>query len=122
MLHLSLVAFPVVIYAPAQFSWENADLCEYLASHGYIVIAGSALGATSDLAGANVQARDIAFLLAYAHTLPNGYVGSCGRWLVIWWPAGPSRPPDRRRSLSLMGPCATTPASSNKQGTSTPTR
>ena len=63
--------FPVVIYAPASFSWENADLCEYLASHGYVVIAGSALSATSDLAGANVQARDITFLLAYAHTLPN---------------------------------------------------
>ena len=63
--------FPVVIYAPASFSWENADLCEYLASHGYIVIAGPALDASVDMAGANTQARDIAFLLAYAQTLPN---------------------------------------------------
>ena len=63
--------FPIVIYAPAAFSWENADLCEYLASHGYVVIASSALDATTDVAGANVQARDIAFLLAYAQKLPN---------------------------------------------------
>ena len=63
--------FPVIIYAPASFSWENADLCEYLAGHGYIVIAGPALDATVDVAGANIQARDIAFLLAYAQMLPN---------------------------------------------------
>jgi len=32
--------FPVVIYAPSfgAMSWENADLCEYLASHGYVVL------------------------------------------------------------------------------------
>jgi hypothetical protein len=35
--------FPVVIYAPSfgSMSWENADLCEYLASHGYVVIASA---------------------------------------------------------------------------------
>ena len=28
--------YPVLIYAPSDssVSWENADLCEYLASHG----------------------------------------------------------------------------------------
>ena len=33
--------FPVIIYAPSfsSVSWENADLCEYLASYGYVVIA-----------------------------------------------------------------------------------
>ena len=33
--------YPVLIYAPGQssISWENADLCEYLASHGYVVLA-----------------------------------------------------------------------------------
>jgi Chlorophyllase len=71
--------FPVVIYAPsgiASPSWENADLCEYLASYGYIVIASPAMGATTrditiDLDGANTQARDISFLIGYARTLPN---------------------------------------------------
>jgi len=57
-------------------SWENADLCEYLASHGYVVIASPDMGATSrdmttDLRGINAEAQDISFLLGYARTLPN---------------------------------------------------
>jgi dienelactone hydrolase len=70
--------FPVVIYAPSlsDMSWENADLCEYLASHGYVVIASPDMGATTrgmtiDVAGANAQARDISFLIGYAQTLPD---------------------------------------------------
>jgi dienelactone hydrolase/predicted negative regulator of RcsB-dependent stress response len=70
--------FPVVIYAPSfsSMSWENADLCEYLASHGYVVVASPDMGATSrgmtaDLTGINAQAQDISFLIGYAQTLPN---------------------------------------------------
>ncbi len=69
--------FPVVIYAPSFSSggWENADLCEYLASHGYVVIASPAMGvnreSTHDVAGLNAQARDISFLVGYAGTLPG---------------------------------------------------
>jgi tetratricopeptide (TPR) repeat protein len=70
--------FPVVIYAPSlsAMSWENADLCEYLASHGYVVIASPDLGVASrdmslDLAGANAQARDISFLIGYASSLQD---------------------------------------------------
>jgi dienelactone hydrolase len=70
--------FPVFVYAPSfgAMSWENADLCEFLASHGYLVIATTALGAhgremTNDLQGINAQARDISFLIGYAQTLPN---------------------------------------------------
>ena len=70
--------FPLVIYAPSfsAMSWENADLCEYLASHGYVVIATPDMGATArnmtgDLAGIDAQAHDISFLIGYAHTLPN---------------------------------------------------
>ena len=70
--------FPVVIYAPSfsSWSWENADLCENLASHGYVVLASPDLGATSramtsDVAGINAQAGDISFLIGYAQTLPN---------------------------------------------------
>jgi len=69
--------FPVFIYAPSfgAMSWENADLCEYLASQGYLVIGSTALGAdgrdmTSDVKGINAQARDISFLIGYAQTLP----------------------------------------------------
>ncbi|MGD0446570.1 MAG: tetratricopeptide repeat protein [Edaphobacter sp.] len=70
--------FPVVIYAPSlsSMSWENADLCEYLASHGYVVVASPDMGATSrdmtaDLAGIDAQAQDISFLIGYAQTLPD---------------------------------------------------
>lgn len=69
--------FPVVIYAPSFSSgaWENADLCEYLASYGYVVIASPAMGvgreSTHDVAGLNAQARDISFLVGYAGTLSN---------------------------------------------------
>lgn len=72
--------FPVVIYTPSwsaiPMAWENADLCEYLASHGYIVIASPNLGSrsrhmTGDLNGINSQARDISFLIGYARELAN---------------------------------------------------
>jgi dienelactone hydrolase len=69
--------FPVVIYA-ASFSSsasENADLCEYLASFGYVVIASPGMGvehdSTHDLDGVNAQARDISFLIGYARSLPD---------------------------------------------------
>jgi dienelactone hydrolase len=59
-------AFPVLIYAPSDssVSWENADLCEYFSSHGYVVLASPSMGAstrdmTDDLDGINAQARDI---------------------------------------------------------------
>lgn len=70
--------YPVVIYAPSlsSTSWENADLCEYLATHGYVVIASPSLGVstrdmTDDLAGASAQAADISFLIGYAQTLAD---------------------------------------------------
>src|SRR5215831_17645010 len=71
-------SYPVVIYAPSGSSvaWENPDLCEYLASSGYVVLASRSMGASTrdmpeDLEGINSQARDISFLITYAGTLPN---------------------------------------------------
>jgi dienelactone hydrolase len=70
--------YPVLIYAPSDSStsWENADLCEFLASHGYIVLASPSMGVstrdmTDDVEGINAQALDISFLITYASTLPN---------------------------------------------------
>jgi dienelactone hydrolase len=70
--------FPVVIYAPGHSgsATENVDLCEYLASHGYIVIASRSMGArtqsmTEDLEGLEAQAGDIAFLIGQAHGMPQ---------------------------------------------------
>lgn len=70
--------FPVVIYAPSLNApaVENIELCEYLASEGFIVVASPSMGAISrsmtvDLAGANAQAQDILFLIDFANSLPN---------------------------------------------------
>lgn len=70
--------FPVVIYAPSinNTAFENADLAEFLASHGYIVISSPTIGADRryikwDLAHAEMQAADIRFLIDYARTLPQ---------------------------------------------------
>jgi dienelactone hydrolase len=70
--------FPVVIYAPSinNTAFENADIAEYLASHGYIVIAAPSVGLTGrwikkDLMHAELQANDIRFLIDYARTLPQ---------------------------------------------------
>lgn len=70
--------FPVVIYAAGGGGAANeaADLCEYLASHGYVVLASRSLGTRTSLMnfdqeGLATQAGDIRFLLSYAHTLPQ---------------------------------------------------
>jgi tetratricopeptide (TPR) repeat protein len=70
--------YPVVIYAPsfAAPAIENIDLCEYLASHGYIVLSSPSLGAhtrsmTVDMDGVEAQAADISYLIGYASTLPQ---------------------------------------------------
>lgn len=84
--------YPVLIYAPSDSSapWENADLCEYLASYGYIVIASPSIGAstrdmTDDLDGIDAQARDISFLITYATTLPDADLSRVG---VLSWSWG----------------------------------
>ena len=70
--------FPIIIYAPSftSWSWENADLCEYLASYGYVVVASPGMGeksreSTHDLSGVNAQAGDVSFLIGYAASLPD---------------------------------------------------
>lgn len=68
--------FPVVIYAPSLNApaTENIELCEYLASEGFVVIASPSMGATArlmtiDVAGADAEALDISFLINFAGTL-----------------------------------------------------
>ncbi|MGA8085693.1 MAG: hypothetical protein WCA10_00205 [Terracidiphilus sp.] len=88
--------YPVLIYAPSDssVSWENADLCEYLASHGYIVLASPSMGVstrdmTDDLDGINAQALDISFLITYARTLPDADISEVA--VVSWsWGGGSS--------------------------------
>ncbi len=68
--------FPVVIYHPGLGGTfeDNAVACEYLASHGYVVLSSayqpadsSALNIDGDLA---TSLEDLNFLLRYASTLP----------------------------------------------------
>lgn len=77
--------FPVVIYAPSfnASAHENVDLCEYLASQGYVVISTAAIGPhgrsmTTDLEGVEAQAGDIEFLVGYAQTLPQADAAHVG--------------------------------------------
>ena len=73
--------FPVAIYAPSVNApnTENVELCEYLASHGYIVIASPSMGADSrhmtvDLIGANAEAQDISFDISFAKGLADAEI------------------------------------------------
>lgn len=84
--------YPVLVYAPSDssVSWENADLCEYLASHGYVVLASPSIGAstrdmTDDLVGINAQAIDVSFLITYAKSLPDAELSEVA---VISWSWG----------------------------------
>jgi dienelactone hydrolase len=70
--------FPLVVYAPGAGGWgdENADLCEYLASHGYVVVAGPGLGTRAKrsaytLEDAETGARDVEFVLGHALSMPQ---------------------------------------------------
>ncbi|MFC4526330.1 dienelactone hydrolase family protein [Dyella halodurans] len=76
-------AFPLIIYAPSDAStaFENDGLCEYLASHGYVVIASPSHGAhvrymrdgsvADSVENTRAQAADIGFLIGYAGSLPD---------------------------------------------------
>jgi dienelactone hydrolase len=71
--------FPVVIYAASleASSIENFAICEYLASHGYVVISTSSKGTEGRWTGKNsikeieTQTRDLEFLLQEIHTMKN---------------------------------------------------
>lgn len=70
--------FPIIIYAPSfqASSIENFGLCEYLASHGYIVISSPSRGAETRWFGNNstkeieTQARDVEFLIKEVGKFP----------------------------------------------------
>jgi dienelactone hydrolase len=70
--------FPLVLYGPGSGgnAFENSILCEYLASHGYVVAAIPSIGTYSrapnvDLLGFNSYARDMEFAIAAMRTFPN---------------------------------------------------
>lgn len=79
--------FPLVIYAPSDSnpSFEDDVLCEYLASHGYVVISTSSRGAhlpymtneqmPVDMANTRAQAADIGVLIGQATKLGPANTG-----------------------------------------------
>jgi len=84
--------YPILIYAPSDsgVSWENADLCEYLASQGYIVLASPSMGSstrdmTDDLEGIRAQAQDISYLITYGASLVNA---DSSKVAVLSWSYG----------------------------------
>jgi len=75
--------FPIVIYAPSinAPATENIELCQYLASHGFVVIASPSMGATSrdwSDGSEDAQANDISFEIDFAETLPDAEISEVG--------------------------------------------
>ena len=72
-------SFPVLIYNPGGFgsNFENATLCEYLASQGFIVAAYPNVGHVTTIAPPfpppffEEHARDLEFVIAFMHKMPN---------------------------------------------------
>lgn len=71
-------SFPLIIYGPSWWStaFENALLCEFLASHGYVVISSPSVGPVSrempiSRIGVETQARDMEFLLGQSDKISN---------------------------------------------------
>jgi tetratricopeptide (TPR) repeat protein len=71
-------SFPVIVYGPSfcSQSFENSVLFEYLASFGYIIISSPCMGQksrvmTQDILGIEAQAKDMEYLISFAHTLPD---------------------------------------------------
>lgn len=70
--------FPALIYAPGMGypAFDNSVLCEYLASHGYVVVASPSIGPSAgrmpgSAAGLEAQARDLEFLVGFVQGLPQ---------------------------------------------------
>lgn len=103
--------FPVVIYAPGAGgnADENADMCEFLASHGYLVLASTSMAAHSlsfdtDHGEVSPQERDISFLIGYAQSLPQADMQHVGVIGFSWGGlAGMSATSKDNRITALVG-------------------
>lgn len=75
--------FPILVYAPSYqaTSIENFGMCEFLASHGYIVISSTSRGADNRFCEGGTpkdmetQARDVEFLIGEASKMKNADTG-----------------------------------------------
>ena len=83
--------FPVIVYAPSlsKSANQNHIACEYLASHGYIIISVASAGEqsqtmTKDTAGIMAQVRDLEYITAQAQQLPNVDTSKIGTFGFSW--------------------------------------
>jgi tetratricopeptide (TPR) repeat protein len=74
----ALGLFPVIIYGPSLNApaFENSVLCEFLASHGYVVVSSPCMAGSSrimkgDIIDLETQTRDMEFLIGTMHEYPN---------------------------------------------------
>ena len=99
--------FPVVIHHPGLGGTfdDNAVACEYLASHGYVVVSSAYQAADSSMlkidGDQETSLEDLGFLLRYASTLSFADVSkvaamghSYGAQAMLAWRAGPNSPVD----------------------------
>lgn len=83
--------FPVIVYAPSlgKSANQNHIACEYLASHGYIIISVASAGQqtqtmTKDTAGIMAQVRDLEYITAHAEQLSNADTSKIGTFGFSW--------------------------------------
>jgi dienelactone hydrolase len=83
--------FPVIVYAPSlgKSANQNHIACEYLASHGYVIISVASAGQqsqtmTKDTAGIMAQVRDLEYITARAYQLPNVDTSKIGTFGFSW--------------------------------------
>lgn len=78
-------SFPVVLYAPSlgASAFDNTVICEFLASHGYVVASVASRGLfsrrmTFNSKGAEAQVRDLEFVLGVLHDFPKVNLAKVG--------------------------------------------
>lgn len=83
--------FPVIVYAPSlsKSANQNHIACEYLASHGYVIISVASAGQqtqtmTRDTAGIMAQVRDLEYITAKARQLRNVDTTKIGTFGYSW--------------------------------------
>lgn len=83
--------FPLIIYAPSlgKSSIQNNIVCEYFASHGYIVASVASAGEnsqvmTSDEKGVIAQVQDIEYVVNYLKNIENLKFSNIGTFGFSW--------------------------------------
>ena len=83
--------FPLLLYAPSHSdsSSENAVMCEYLASHGFVIascpgVGISTRGAKDSPPEVETQTRDLEFVIAYMRDFPNVDFDKIGAFGFSW--------------------------------------